>query len=144
MIHTSTSGEDLSTLARNEIIFGRDIEDRIDDLDETYRYDVEGNLLDAPIEGFPTDEYDALQKIKETIEDYSEEPLKHTTLYRDDYFPRFAEQFADDIGVVNDPARWGNGNTPWPLMHIDWEAAAEDLKQDYSSVEIDGVDFWFR
>lgn len=27
---------------------------------------------------------------------------------------------------------------------IDWEATAENLRMDYSSVEIDGHTYWFR
>lgn len=36
------------------------------------------------------------------------------------------------------------GATEWPLRHIDWDAAAEELKQDYTSVEFDGVTYWIR
>jgi len=59
------------------------------------------------------------------------------TLIRDSHFTRYAEEFANDIGRVN-------GDLEWPLCHIDWEAAAEDLQQDYTSVEFDGVTYWIR
>lgn len=59
------------------------------------------------------------------------------TLIRDDYFERYARDLADDMGV-------GGNDTAWPGRHIDWEAAAEELKHDYMSVSFDGVEYWIR
>jgi hypothetical protein len=59
------------------------------------------------------------------------------TLIRDDYFTCYAEEYADDCGLVN-------SDSSWPNNHIDWEAAARDLQQDYSTVEWDGVTYWYR
>ena len=59
------------------------------------------------------------------------------TLIRDSYFQEFAEGFAEDIGAIDK-------NVGWPLTCIDWEKAAEELQQDYSSVDYDGVDYWYR
>jgi hypothetical protein len=58
-------------------------------------------------------------------------------LIRDSYFQQYAEELADDIGAID-------GNARWPLNHIDWEAAAEELKQDYTSVDFDGETYWMR
>ena len=49
----------------------------------------------------------------------------------------YARQLAEDIGAVNPDALW-------PYNYIDWEAAADDLKQDYASIEFDGVTYWMR
>lgn len=38
-------------------------------------------------------------------------------LVRDSYFTDYAEQLADDLGLIN-------GDAVWPVCHIDWEAAA--------------------
>ncbi|WP_454735415.1 hypothetical protein [Cupriavidus necator] len=59
------------------------------------------------------------------------------TLIHEDYFTKYAEQLADDIGAIDRNARW-------PLSHIDWEAAANELKTDYTSIEFDGETFWMR
>ena len=59
------------------------------------------------------------------------------TLVRDGYFKRYAQQMAEDIGSVV-------RNAPWPNNFIDWEAAADALQTDYSSVDIGGEDYWFR
>lgn len=59
------------------------------------------------------------------------------TLIADEYFVKYAEELADDIGAVNSEASWPNN-------HIDWEAAAEELRVDYSSVTFDGHDYLIR
>lgn len=59
------------------------------------------------------------------------------TLIRDSYFEDYAQELAEDIGAIG-------SNMQWPLMYIDWNAAAEALKQDYSSVDFDGVEYWGR
>jgi hypothetical protein len=60
------------------------------------------------------------------------------TLIRDSYFEQYAQDLAEDIGAVN------NDTDKWPFNHIDWEAAADELKQDYTCVDYDGVDYWIR
>jgi hypothetical protein len=58
-------------------------------------------------------------------------------LIRDSYFVEYAQQLADDLGVIDSDAKW-------PANHIDWEAAADELKVDYFNVEFDGVTYWIR
>lgn len=55
------------------------------------------------------------------------------TLINDDYFQTYAEEHAKDCDMVGREASW-------PSRHIDWEAAAEELKQDYSAVEVKNAD----
>jgi len=59
------------------------------------------------------------------------------SLIRDSHFVEYAQELAADIGAINPDAGW-------PLYHIDWESAANDLKMDYSIVEFNGVDYWYR
>lgn len=59
------------------------------------------------------------------------------TLIRDSYFQAYAEELAEDCGMINSDATWPNNC-------IDWERAARELRQDYSSVEFDGVTYWYR
>lgn len=55
----------------------------------------------------------------------------------DTYFEQYAQELAEDIGAINRDASWPNNC-------IDWERAASELQQDYSSVEIDGSTYWYR
>lgn len=59
------------------------------------------------------------------------------TLIRDSYFKTYAQQLAEDCGMLKDT------NT-WPGRCIDWDQAVDELKQDYISVSFDGVDYWIR
>ena len=59
------------------------------------------------------------------------------TLIRDSYFEEYAEQLAEDCGTIAKDAEW-------PARHIDWEAAAEELRHDYTAFEFDGVTYWGR
>lgn len=58
-------------------------------------------------------------------------------LVRDSYFEDYARELADDIGAVDK-------DHGWPSSFIDWPAAADALKQDYTPIEFDGVTYWGR
>ncbi len=59
------------------------------------------------------------------------------TLIRGSHFKEYAQNFADEIGRIND-------NAEWPYTYIDWDQAARELRMDYSSVEFGGVTYWYR
>ncbi|AMR79469.1 antirestriction protein ArdA [Cupriavidus nantongensis] len=62
-------------------------------------------------------------------------------LIADDHFQDFAQQEAEDCGLIDSSAKW-------PHTCIDWERAARELRMDYSavSVTIDGDirEYWYR
>lgn len=58
-------------------------------------------------------------------------------LVRDSYFKEYAQQLAEDCGMVPHDLKW-------PLRCIDWDAAARELKMDYTCVDFDGVTYWIR
>lgn len=53
------------------------------------------------------------------------------------HFIEYAKEFADDIGAVDLKAGW-------PADCIDWEEAADQLKIDYTQVEVNGVTYYYR
>jgi hypothetical protein len=59
------------------------------------------------------------------------------TFISDDHFQDYAEELAYDIGAID-------RNATWPLNRIDWAAAADDLKSDYTSFEFRGTTYWAR
>ena len=59
------------------------------------------------------------------------------TLIREDYFTEYAQQLAEDIGAINK-------SHGWPLTYIDWDAASDALKQDYTEVEYRGTTYYVR
>lgn len=103
---------------RDDVIDSRDIIEAIDsgDLDE--------------------DDQKAFEELAKEGEGSPDWPHGET-LIRDSYFEDYARQLAEDTGMLK-------GDEEWPLRHIDWEAAAGELKQDYFSVDFDGVEYWIR
>jgi hypothetical protein len=59
------------------------------------------------------------------------------TLIRDTHFQDYAEELAEDCGMINKGATWPNNC-------IDWERAARELQGDYSTIEYEGVTYWYR
>lgn len=89
---------------------------------------------DATEEG---EELRALLALQDEAEGYAADWRHGAQLIRDSYFQTYAEELAEEIGAID-------RNAKWPLSHIDWEAAAEDLKQDYTAVDFDGVEYWVQ
>ena len=86
-------------------------------------------------EDYGTDEEEELfqlTRLQDQAEGYSD--WNHgATLISDDYFKKYAMEFG---AIPKDAA--------WPATCIDWDAAAEELQQDYTSVEFDGTTYWIR
>lgn len=88
-----------------------------------------------------SDEGQELAKLKafaEEAEGYAEDWRYGATLIHEDYFEDYARELAEDLGDYN------SKNERWPYTCIDWEKAAEELKQDYTSVDFDGETYWVR
>lgn len=59
------------------------------------------------------------------------------TLIRESDFEDYARELAEDIGAIKK-------DMEWPCNFIDWEAAANALRIDYSDIEIDGTAYVYR
>lgn len=129
----------------DDMIDSRDVRARIEEL-ESERSDL-ADAMDAE---------DYQLSAKEELEDWDEEnaaELKSlhaleeqasgyadwddgATLIRDSYFKDYAMQLAEDLGSMP--------TDTWPLRCIDWDQAASELQQDYTSVDFDGITYWIR
>lgn len=78
-----------------------------------------------------------LRDLDEEGGNYSSDWRYGSTCIADDYFATYAEEFASDIGAISREEQW-------PLQHIDWDAAADALKADYTAIEFDGSRYWVR
>ena len=88
-------------------------------------------------EGDEGKELAALKALADEAEGYGD--WAHgEALIADSYFTEYAEELTSDIGDY-DPR-----NVQWPYTCIDWEKAADELKQDYTSVDFDGETYWIR
>lgn len=105
----------LDTLGNN-FIDTRDIIDYFESLDtDDEEYEIVESLLDD-LKGYGGDH--------QWRGDWYPVSLIH-----EDHFKDYAREFAEDCGMV-DP------DVAWPNSFIDWDAAADALKNDYSTVDI--------
>ena len=58
-------------------------------------------------------------------------------LIAESYFQEYAQELAEDCGMVDTSARW-------PMNCIDWEQAARELQMDYSYILIHDSTYWYR
>lgn len=118
-----TSGDD--------IIDSRDVIFHIADLnDQLLNSESADEIIDIEDELAPLL---ALAEEADTLSDWE----YGAQLIRDDYFTTYAQGFAEDVGAIDEAARW-------PATCIDWEWAARELQMDYTPVEFDGVAYWAR
>jgi hypothetical protein len=117
-----------------DILDSRDILKRIEELES----DLEDSVDDAEVCDLIHEELDPLKALAEEASAASDWKYGET-LIRDSYFRDYAEELAEDIGAID-----SNLAGRWPYTHIDWDAAADALKQDYQPVDFDGVTYWIR
>lgn len=135
----------------DDVIDSRDVIKRIEELEGAFEaagldwkrllpeapdYDVQGLAEDAEAFDFAL-ELSKLKALEDEASGYAEDWRYGATLIAVSHFTDYAEQYADDIGAIN-------ADAAWPICHIDWTAAAADLKRDYTEVDFDGVAYLIR
>lgn len=106
-----------------------DSRDLIAELDE---YD---NAIEAGDE--PDIHPERAEAIRELADEGIEDWTFGATLIHESYFKTYAQELAEDIGAIDRDAAW-------PLSYIDWDAAADALKMDYTAVTFDGETYYVR
>lgn len=80
------------------------------------------------IDNLGQDEASELVELVKLRDEIGEETMREgETMIPVDDFTEYAKELAEDIGSIT-------GEEQWPLSHIDWEAAADELKADYIEV----------
>lgn len=135
----------------DDIIDSRDVVKRIEELEGAFEaaglnwsklipsasdYDAQGHEEGSEAEVRAV-ELKALKDLEDEATNYSEDWRHGSTLIAESHFTQYAEDYAGDLGAINEDATW-------PANHIDWEAAATELKQDYTEVDFDGVTYLVR
>jgi antirestriction protein len=117
---------------RDDIIDSRDVIARIDELHAI----VTDDSATQNERTHANNELSVLQALQDEAEDYCPDWRHGAALVRDSYFTAYAQELCEDIGDI-----------PKDLpsyIEIDWEATARNIRQDYTSVEFDGVTYWVR
>ena len=126
----------------NDIIDSRDVENKIDELEQVVQ-DAEDAVEDADSDvdmdevEEAKEELAILQAFKEEATDVNSEWDDGACFIRETYFETYAQELAADIGDYDPSAQW-------PMSCIDWAEAADQLKQDYSVVDFDGVEYFVQ
>lgn len=81
----------------------------------------------------------ALRRLCQDGEAYAIDWFEGATLIRDSEFTAHARAVA---GLA--AAGWPAVARAWPYTCIDWDAAAEELRRDYTALDFDGVTYWVR
>ena len=88
---------------------------------------------DASDEG---QELKALKSLADECEGYGD--WEHgETLIRESYFQAYAQELAEDCGMIPK-------DLAWPCTCIDWEQACRELKMDYTEVDFGGMSYFMR
>ena len=119
-----------------DYIDSRDVLERIEELeDELENLDPEASGLDVEeIE----EELELLNSLKDEWGDDQSFEFG-VFLIKDNCFEDYAREFAFDVGYLTTDNEW-----QWPYSHINWSAAAEELKIDYQEIDFDGVTYYGR
>lgn len=129
---------DFETLNIEDVIDVRDIMARVEELE-----DERDNTPDEDAAQWElSDESKELAALESILEDLKgcggDEQWRGdwypVTLIRESYFTDYTEELVCDCYDVKLP----------DFVHVDWEATAREVKIDYSTVEIDGVTFFYR
>lgn len=126
----------------DDMIYSRDVVSRLEELSDDLdgcAENEDGDFVDADGEDMSEEKenYDTLKSFAEEFESYAPDYHSGETAINEDYFTEYAQQLAEDIGAISN-------DVTWPCCHIDWEAAAESLKQDYTEIDFGGQAFWVR
>ena len=111
---------------QDDVIDSRDIIARIAELEGLDTLDSE-----------ETAELATLKALADEAEGYAPDWTHGETLIRDSYFQTYAQELAEDCGMLKD-------TSSWPGRCIDWEQAARELQMDYTAVDVDGITYWIR
>lgn len=128
-----------------DIIDSRDLLKELRDLleDSTYDYEDDPSDTDAwlALDSDDKERVEALRDVLGALPESTVDSLHGNswgcTLVSEDSFTDYARELAEEVGAVS-------GDGQWPLSFIDWEAAADALKQDYTTVELDGTTYYAR
>jgi chromosome segregation ATPase len=128
-----------------------EIEDEISELEDNQSVDGENQ---GEIDGLELDKSEYQNRLVASVNENEEaqselneltnlrdsigsEFPRGVTLIHESHFKEYAMQYADDVGAIAD-------SHSWPLTCIDWDQAAEELQQDFSSVDLNGESYYFN
>jgi len=126
--------QDLAELARECGEEIADVETDEVDREESVQALVQLSTLAAEL-GHASDETDA-ESVADAL--YGASGSFSSGLIAEGYFGDYAQQLVEDLGMIPE------GLSDIISANIDWEGVASDLLTDYTSVRLDGEDYYIR
>jgi antirestriction protein len=124
----------------DDVIDSREIVERVAELEAEAETEEGSDDLDTIAER--NAEHATLSALLSELRDAGDDsPEDGITLIRHSYFVEYAQELAEELGLLESESGTTNG---WPFYCIDWEQAARELRMDYTPVEFDGVTYWVR
>lgn len=105
------------------LLSSRDLQERLEELEDA----------DEPLDESESAELEELRTLAGEVTDWQ----YGETLIPVDDFTDYARELAFDLGYIRD-------GLSWPFSCIDWEEAADQLKQDYSEHTYQGTTYLVR
>lgn len=121
----------IDSLMNDATIDGRDIRDRIDELE----------ALDAPTEEESAELADLVAFLHEAMQ-YNSDADEGETIIAESYFVDYIRGIIDDCYAL--PKELTSGEWPYRHITIDYEAAAEEAKSDYAELTFRGRTFYIQ
>lgn len=115
------------------VLDSRDIIERIEELDS--------QLEDNEITPEELEELAALKALADQCEECSDWEHGALLIY-EDYFTDYIKELISDCYEL--PKELTSGNWPYRHIAIDYEAAADEAKQDYNEVDFSGATYLIR
>ena len=122
-----------------DVIDSRDIIARIDEMELEYGPEDGDSIDTIHLEKMDEDErfeYAALLDLRDAINEISSEWDDGVTLIHEFYFEAYVEELVTDCGYLS-------ADLPG-FIKIDWAETADNIRVDYSSVTLNGNDYWVR
>lgn len=141
MSYTDYNGDDTIDSRELATLLAEMASDRVDLVDAVAyaEDDDEREIAEADLAAWDDDngeEYEALKAFCEEAEQYCDGWSSGVQLILDEHWTEYAEQLTQDIGAIP------RGLPEW--LVIDWEATADNLRDDYTAVEWGGYTYWVR
>ena len=117
----------MNNIEAYKIIDTSDLHARYEELQE--KFDVDPLSLDSEEQS----DWNELLELENNISEF----WYGETMVPEDEFTEYAQQLAEDVGYIGP-------DTSWPFNHIDWESAADELRDDYTEFEWRGQTYLAR
>ena len=119
------------SLMNDDTIDGRDIRDRIEELE----------AVEAPTEEESAELTDLKSFLHEAMQ-YNSDADEGETIIAESYFVDYIKELIDDCYDL--PAELTSGEWPYRHITINYEAAAEEAKADYAELTFRGRTFYIQ